>query len=134
MAVFGIVTALPPSVNDLYVRTPWGMAYSKATKQFMTAAKVELIKQWMFEEKLDPNAPHWLALIFYLPKVQNLGWPDKAKTRYKRVDVSNYVKILEDVIASVLGVDDSSTMQMLLFKEESPENPRVEIFLGDCPE
>jgi len=44
----------------------------------------------------------------------------KAKTLYKRIDVGNRRKLLEDTIAMILGVDDSLTFNLELIKAVGP--------------
>jgi len=111
------ITVLPPSVNKMYVYTKWGPRPSSAMKKFKAKAMAELVKQVPFDsEPLDKNLPYRLSLEFYLPALINKGWPGKAKTRYKRRDVSNLVKVVEDVLAQCLGVDDSCFLEEELKK------------------
>jgi Holliday junction resolvase RusA-like endonuclease len=122
---------LPPSVNKLYKNNPWGgRVLSPAAKKFTVAAKLDLSRVWAFEEALRPNEPYVLSLVFFLPKVVNSGWP-KTKTRFKKQDVTNYIKLLEDVICEVCGIDDSCFMEVHVAKREDPENPRIEILIKE---
>ena len=118
---------LPPSTNKLYINNRWGgRVLSAAAKKFSVAAKLALSKKWAFEKALTPNEPYKLELEFYLKKVTNSGWP-KTKLRYKKQDVTNYIKLLEDVICEVSGIDDSCFMQVSVAKFEDRLNPRIEI-------
>ena len=129
--VTAVLTMLPPSANKMYVNTSRGPRVSAAAKKFKHAAKVELLKQWAFAPKFDPDKPHRLTLVFYLEALYNKSWPKQAQRRYKRKDASNLIKVLEDVIAQAIGIDDSSTIELRVRKNEDPESPRVEICLEE---
>jgi len=86
-------------------------------KKFKAKATAELAKQISFgASPLDQNAPYELQLDFYLPVLVNKGWPKKAKTKYKRRDVSNLVKVVEDLLSWCLGVDDSCFLKLTIQK------------------
>ena len=127
----GTLTALPPSINKLYKNNRWGgRILSPEAKKFSVAAKLTLSKKWAFEEGLTPNEPYALSLTFFMPRVVNAGWPN-TKARFKKQDVTNYIKLLEDVICEVCGIDDSCFMRVNLPKCEDPENPRIEITIEE---
>ena len=123
------LSVLPPSVNKLYVNNRWkGRTLSAAAKQFIAQAKIELLRQWIFLPKaLNPNVAHKLQITFYLEKVINKGWPKTAKYKFKKQDVTNYIKLLEDVISIACGIDDSSFLDVEAKKREDRDNPRIEI-------
>ena len=133
---------LPPSVNKLYTLATKRagkkvVAFQKrsiAANKYITWASTELAKQWGLSPiKLEPNSPHELTLIFYFPKIENSGWP-KTKTRFKKKDGNNYIKLLEDIIATACGVDDSATFDTHVFKRLSTGKPRVEIVISQIEE
>ena len=128
------INRLPPSANKIYVRLGRGTILSKEAKTFKAEAKMQLLKQWAFEKALDPNQPYELSLTFYLPKLENSGWPGKAKARFSRRDVTNLIKLLEDIIAQTTGVDDSATLDVHVYKRLDPDNPRVELTLRQLEE
>jgi len=63
--------------------------------------------------------------MFQFPELTCKGLPDKAKNRYKRVDLSNRVKLLEDSLVTVLGIDDSCFFTLLLRKTEGEEATHI---------
>ena len=128
------ISSLPPSANKIYVRLGRGTILSKEAKTFKAKAKMELLQQWAFEEGLDPNQPYSLSLTFYLPKLENKGWPDKAKSRFAKRDVTNLIKLLEDIIAQTTGVDDSATLDVCVHKRLDSGNPRVEVRIEQLAE
>jgi len=122
------ISILPPSVNDMYVYTTRGPRPSSKMKQFKARASVQIAKQVGFSKKpLNPDHPYRLNIHYFLPSLYNKGWPKKAKTRYKRRDVSNLVKVLEDVIAECLAIDDSCFIEEFVKKHHGPDNDFVGI-------
>ena len=117
------LTLLPPSVNNMYIYTARGPRPSGKMKQFKAKASMEIAQQIPFGgNPLDGNKPHRLSILYYLPALYNKGWPSKAKTRFKRRDVSNLVKVLEDVLAECLGIDDSCFTEVNIRKLDGPTN------------
>jgi len=58
-----------------------------------------------------------LTVDLYFSAVENKGWSTgKAKTRYKRIDVSNRAKLLEDALFSGVGIDDSLIFELIMRK------------------
>jgi Holliday junction resolvase RusA-like endonuclease len=46
-------------------------------------------------------------------------------------DGGNRRKLIEDCLASALGIDDSLTFELTIVKRMDPEDPHVEIFLEE---
>ena len=129
----GSLSLLPPSTNRAYRSTPRGVMKSSETRRFEAKAKAELLRGLAFDaEPIDENQPHILDLHFYFAALENKGWPGSAKRRYKRKDTSNYVKITEDVVAEVLGVDDSCFLTQVNRKSQRDEEG-VDIKLWRLP-
>jgi Holliday junction resolvase RusA-like endonuclease len=132
-----VLDKLPPSVNRLYeyirftdrkgnIRTK--RKKSKGADKYVTYASKELAKQWGFQPKPPEHVPYELVLVFYLPKLENATWP-KSANRFGKRDVTNLIKLLEDIISTACGVDDSCTFDLHVFKRLSTNSPRVEIVL-----
>jgi Holliday junction resolvase RusA-like endonuclease len=101
----------------MYVYTTRGPRPSSDMKRFKAKASVQLLQQIPFKaEPLLQNTPYELRLEFHLPALVNKGWPKKAKTKYKRKDVSNLIKIIEDLLSWCLGVDDSCFLEVSVRK------------------
>ena len=86
------------------------------------------MEAWKYQPPLTPeNSPnvnaYQLVLTFYLPDMLNAtyGQPGGAKTRFKRIDVSGLVKIVEDLIVEMTGIDDSNNVRLYLEKTYSEE-------------
>lgn len=128
---------MPPSVNRLYRRAGrGGKTLSDEGKSWKAKALIALGKQWVTVPRsvFKKNVPYELWIRFTYEGVVNKGWPKSSKTRYKRKDVSNYVKLLEDVISEVSGIDDSQTVRLIVEKQERSEalyegEPCIQILL-----
>ena len=124
--VSGFISTLPPSVNEMYVYTTRGPRPSAKMKKFRAAAGGEILKQIDFsEEPLEKDVAYRLHLEFYMPSLFNKGYPKKAKTKYKRRDVTNLVKVFEDLICQVYGIDDCQFTEVRLRKMHGPDYGRV---------
>lgn len=129
----GFIPVLPPSTNQAYRYTPRGVLKSRKTRNFETLAKSQLLQYFDFrQEALDENKPALLWLQFRLPALTNASWPGKAKRRYKRRDTSNMIKLVEDIVADCLGVDDSCFVHVVASKCQAtalaPEGVRIKVF------
>lgn len=120
---------LPPSVNQAYVNLRGGgRTLSSTGKKFKNETKTLLSRKYPQQLKRLAALHDEQVLIrarFYFPIIQNAGWPAKAKNRYKRIDLSNRFKLLEDVLVEVTGVDDSNNFVIILEKHWDPTNQRV---------
>jgi hypothetical protein len=110
---------LPPSVNELYRPMIKGtglkkiaiLALSATGTKFKKEAVSYLVKNCQQQMRwFKPGGTYVLFAQFEIPNLENKGWPTKTASRYKRTDVSNRVKVLEDVIAEASAIDDSNYM------------------------
>jgi len=125
---------MPLSVNRMYSSNGFGgKTLSTAGKAWKARAKVSLVKQWVSVPKgvFVDNTPYELHLVLRFTGMVNKGWPKRSKRRYKKKDISNYVKLLEDTISEVTGIDDSQTTRLIVEKVEMsgfpPGTPCVQI-------
>ena len=117
------LTILPPSANKMYVKTRNGVVQSKEMKVFLAQASVELLRQLPLSFlKPNQNRPHRLVLDLYLPELYNRGFPNGTPNRFKKRDASNLVKVVEDLTARSLGIDDSCFVSVIVNKHHGPEH------------
>lgn len=127
---------IPPTSNKLYIRgtilTPVAREYAERFSQYIVQTH-----GWEINE-MDPQQIYALHLRFYMVGLENPTWnnpnisPSKrAKTRYKRVDLSNRIKLLEDCVRDALDIDDSHTFAASQEKiqVETEDQERVEIIV-----
>lgn len=110
---------LPPTTNHAYTTDPWGnRVLTKAGKKFKNEAKTHIARHYRKELlAVSANKPYLVLLKLYFERIENKGWPEKAKNRYKTLDGTNRIKLAEDALASAMGVDDASNMTFIVAKE-----------------
>ena len=127
---------LPPSSNKIYFR---GTILTRKAREYAERFSFHVTRnylQWI--NQINPQNIFCLSIRFYFDTLVNATFenpnvPEKkrAKTRYKKIDLSNRVKLLEDCVRDAIGVDDSHTFEMHTMKLQDPANPRVEIVISD---
>jgi len=138
------VPFLPPSDNHIRVhRRQGGEVYSKEAEAFRAQFRAYAQANYFvpiqrFVQGHHPAAGYRLVMVFYFDTLVNQGWIEtdrsgkrKAKAPYKRMDAGNRRKLIEDCLASTLGIDDSLSMELTLVKSMDPDRPRVEIILQE---
>lgn len=128
--VLNVELPMPPSVNKLYYVRNGRKALSaegRALKEQMRTI-VSLASATNAAAADIDNTPLTLHLAFFFPEIENRGWSQKKATaRYKRVDVSNRVKLVEDAVCEALGIDDSAFMFVHLSKQEGASRVHVRV-------
>ena len=112
---------MPPSVNKLYatvrgkrIMTAQGKAVKREIVQLVVAHVATMPDLFRAESRLR------LTVDLYFAAVENAGWSKgKAKNRYKRIDVSNRAKLLEDALFSGIGIDDSLIFELIMRKHST---------------
>lgn len=124
---------IPPTSNKIYIKgtmlTPVARAYAERFAFYMRSYLAEL-------NELDERGVYAMHLRFFMKDLLNKSWnnPDvapskRAKSRYKKVDLSNRIKLIEDCIRDAIGIDDSQTFAATQEKHQVGPNEaeRVEI-------
>lgn len=118
--LFRVALPLPPSLNHAYVNIARGRKKSAAANTFEAAARA-LIGDALALRPLPclKDTPLALTIEIELAELENRGWSiGKSKTRYKRLDVSNRIKLVEDVLCAMLDIDDSQFMLVTATKRK----------------
>lgn len=129
------VPFFPPSVNNAYftkmarpkgnskappvplrIITKEGRAYKREFKTWLARNHQEVLQ--FFSE---PDGEYSILVVLYFKELYNTGWPKKAKTRHKKIDASNYLKVLEDALVDACGHDDSQHVTVTAVKEQIAE-------------
>jgi len=114
---------VPISTNHAYItiKLPKGSKRVLSTegRRFKTDATSYLTQNYAFALKsMVPNKPYAIYFRFTMTDLVNDTWPKAAKTRYKRTDATNRIKLMEDVLADVTAVDDSHYFTVAASKVE----------------
>lgn len=129
---------LPPSLNHAYPSAGDTRFPSPALKKFKSEMKIHIAKEYPVEmARMKKDVPYALHIrFFFVSGKKGLycgGWPKKAKNRYKGVDATNRVKILEDTLVAATAIDDSNNFVVSVEKLEGPAEKTI-IFLWNLEE
>ena len=98
-----------------------GRFLTETGKAYKNNGSRDLGLLWADEEPLDPGVLYKVEFVFFLPwtKFYNatFGKSGGPKSRYKKIDLTGFVKAPEDVLSDVTGVDDSHFKPVMLDKE-----------------
>lgn len=128
---------MPPSVNALYftkgsrrILTTEGRIYKDSIKEMMANIAA---KQHSYDITLE-NIRLSVSYDFFFKNIESKSWKaGKSKNRFRKIDISNRVKVLEDGIVEGLGIDDTQFMQVNLIKLQTDgDTEYVNIKLYRC--
>lgn len=125
--IYTPLIGLPLSTNKAYfdqvIRTTHGLTakrkLTKAGGKYKNETKGTLARDYppQMKEILTDGPVGW-ACMFDMPNLLNTTWPKDAKSRYKKHDVSNRIKLLEDSLSAAVGMDDSQFLLALAAKRK----------------
>jgi len=112
---------LPPTVNKAYKSIGRGRrALTTEGKSYKRRLIDSVIPRFAIDsfakDLIKENEALTVDITLHLDNIQNKGWPKKSKTRYKRIDISNRIKLLEDALFECFGVDDCNVFQLTITK------------------
>jgi Holliday junction resolvase RusA-like endonuclease len=127
---------LPPTSNKIYIM---GTKLRTESRQYAEWFAAEARKYMHLFSQMNEQGVFALHLRFYMNLV-NASWNDltipqsrRAKDRYKRIDLSNRVKLIEDCVRDAISIDDSHTFAASQEKHHEPDESkqRVEVFVQE---
>jgi Holliday junction resolvase RusA-like endonuclease len=133
---------LPPSSNNIYYNIKGGRALTSEARSWKRRAVHSMVEQGnlCLDTSFEPDSKYGIELYFFFKAVENEGWYKrdkngnrKAKSRWKKIDLSNRIKLLEDALKDATGVDDSAIFEMIIYKKQS-DKPMVMIEIYEAPE
>lgn len=130
---------LPPSGNRIWkvVGRPFPKLHmSDEAKRYRERVKAHLLSEHVVEiTALDLEAAYKLRLTFYLQAL-NKGWPKAAKTRFKDLDTSNRIILLENCIKEATGVNDNHNFWLDVRKKQvwPGQDEGVELVMEPLPD
>ncbi len=115
------IPSIPPSINHAYVRTKGGgRALSEEGKKYKAETADHLVRQYPTEMMFFKKNVPYLMMCHLTFKNAGLllikGYPKKTDNRYKKLDVSNRIKLLEDAVSRSTGVDDCHNWTVVIRK------------------
>lgn len=127
------IPSIPPSSNHAYatIRGTSKRVLTTEGRSYKTLTTAHIAQKYPIALKFfKPNTPYLLLVRFWFSQITNSGYPKKADNLYKKLDVSNRLKLLEDALKDAGGVDDSQNMTIILQKFKS-EDERTEIWVWE---
>jgi Holliday junction resolvase RusA-like endonuclease len=127
---------IPPSSNKLFFK---GTILTKVAREYAERFAMVIGREYLPAiNQLNPDALYAVHLHFYFETVVNESYNNprvplskRAKSRYKRFDLTNRIKLLEDCIRDAIAIDDSQTFIAAQEKHMDPRDPRIEIFIHE---
>lgn len=116
---------LPPTSNKIYFR---GTQLTSAAKKYAEDFAKCMTDTVGYMHRFNPDGIFKLTVHIFLPAALNKGFSGAksgSKSRYKKVDLSNRIKLLEDCVRDFLAIDDSQTFEIVLKKFHAPEKPGI---------
>jgi hypothetical protein len=122
---------LPPSTNHAYTAdmygkrtlTVEGKKFKRETKAIVAGKNARIIVG------IKPNKPYLIVARFFFKELENRGWAKgKTDNRYKTLDATNRIKLLEDALGESIGVNDSNNMTVVEEKKQG-EPERTILFI-----
>lgn len=129
---------IPPSINTAYFTVVTRVGKANVPKRVLTqegkAFKAKtagyLTQHYPTEMRIfKPDTPYAVGFLVYFDSVVNKTWPESAETRYKKLDASNRVKLIEDALVVAAGVDDSQFIISMIGKGQGPA--RTDVLVWD---
>lgn len=110
---------IPPTTNHAYVTIRGGgRRLSDEGKKFKIDVTTYLVRHYPNELRIfKKNTPYAVHFTIFLTNLENKGWATGKTSRYKTLDVSNRVKLVEDALKDACGIDDAQNFIVILEKK-----------------
>lgn len=134
MQILIVYPDMPPTSNKLYFK---GTRLTSVARAYAEKFSYHVVRQHLPQiSMLNKKGVYALHLRFYMSNLINQSYFSSKKTRaetpYKRVDLSNRIKLLEDCVRDALSIDDCQTFAASQEKHYVPEGQeRVEILVQE---
>jgi Holliday junction resolvase RusA-like endonuclease len=127
---------LPPTSNKIYFR---GTTLTRVAREYAEGFAKHAAQNHLHQiSQMNQHGIFALHLRFYFESLENETWNNpnvrqskRAKDRYKKIDLTNRIKLLEDCVRDAIDIDDSRTFAASQEKHQDPGNTRVEIFVNE---
>lgn len=128
------VPSIPISANNAYLtmlkrkgkKSVPMRVLTKEGRRYKAETKTHLARRYPKEmQYFKPDKPYVLVILFVFSERKHLyneTWPDMAKSRYKKLDVGNRLKLFEDALCEATSIDDSHHWCVTVRKEHGPED------------
>jgi len=139
--IYIILNSLPPSSNQAYFNLParkgakgegvirGGRALTKAGSAYKKEVINHIAKNHgMQTQQLKKDAAIGCLIAYGFPDMYSKGWPKNAISKYRKNDLANRPKLLQDAIVEATSIDDSQICFDYKYKYLSAE-PQTTIYI-----
>lgn len=118
----------PPTTNKAYFSKGGRLHLSAEGRGFKAKVISHLTERYPKELRFfKKNNPYLIYLRLYMDDLENKGWPEKCQNRYKVFDATNRLKLVEDALKEVTGIDDSHHVAFLVEKRSCTPGASVHV-------
>ncbi len=133
-----VIPGLPPTSNNAYFNRGKYRVLTKVGEKYKNETTAHLAQHYRKELMIfKPNVGFMLIFRFWSSGLYNKNYkPDGKANRYKKFDGANLLKLLEDCLAKVGGIDDSQTLTSMWQKKlaTSEAEEKTEIWAWNLEE
>jgi Holliday junction resolvase RusA-like endonuclease len=138
--IYIVLDSLPPSSNQAYFNAPskkgkngamqrGGRVLTTAGKAYKSEVVNHIAKHHgMQTQQLKKDATIGCLIAYGFPDLLSKNWPEKAQWRYRKNDLANRPKLLQDAIVEATSIDDSQICFDYKYKYAS-EKPQTTIYI-----
>lgn len=145
--IYIVLNSLPPSSNQAYINLPshkkkgkpggkeeggmsrGGRVLSSAGKAYKKEVINHIVKHHgMQTQQLKKNATIGCLIAYGFPDMYSKGFPENAQWRFRKNDLANRPKLLQDAIVEATAFDDSQICFDYKYKYQS-EEPQTTIYI-----
>lgn len=132
------IPGLPPTSNNAYGHRGRHQFLKAEGRKYKNETTAYLAQKYRKELMIfKPNVGFMLCFRFWASDLYTKNYKPGGKlNRYKKFDGANLLKLLEDCLASVGGIDDSQTITSIWQKKLAPtvEEEKTEIWAWNLEE
>ena len=114
---------LPPTSNKIYFK---GTILRTEARKYAEWFAAEARRYLPLISQMNDQGIFALHLRFYMTL---LNASKTAKDRYKKIDLSNRVKLIEDCVRDAIGIDDSHTFRATQEKRHEPDESKHRVLV-----
>jgi hypothetical protein len=128
------VPSVPPSVNNAYITVHNKRVLTKAGREYKTETKTFIARTYPSLLKFFSKEHEYAVLIRVTFKGKEALFTKgfetgKAESRYKKVDVTNRIKLLEDALAEATGIEDQQNFVFASVKDWSETEEFTDVWV-----
>lgn len=128
---------MPPTSNNIYTRAHGKRIMTSEARSWKRKGISEICRSAKLgiQSEFNPDSMYFLVMHFYFEDIFNKGWfevvtkgerkGEPKASKWKKIDLSNRIKLAEDTLKAAVGVDDCATFAHVLVKDCDPDNPRL---------